>query len=88
MLYLSLALDPLKESVLITGIGDSKEDCEQHATRTDYLYQRSFGLDSEMPIQLHGWLKKCGLPESEARRIIRGVGDAMLEVLDKSRWTD
>lgn len=83
MPYMTLAVDPLEQQVLVTGFGHTEDECRKHADRTDACYQRTFSLgDVDFPAKVAKWLLGCGLPKEESIRVIRKLGRVIGDIID------
>ena len=79
--FITLALDPVCQSVTVIGFGKTREDCLAHAERSDAAYQRTFQICEGFALDMFGWLNQSGVPSSEAPQIVRRIGQAILEIL-------
>lgn len=82
--YMSLALDPVSETIEITGFGKTQDECAKALVRSDFPYRRIFHLtDAAAGRNLYDWLRSCGLVHTyaveTARQIVKVIGEDILE---------
>lgn len=83
MPFISIAVDPVTEKVILTGFGETLEECGEHATRVDSPYCRTFDLlEEDLPTKLHEWLAACGLSKADRTNVMRGVGRELQSIID------
>lgn len=79
--WITIAVDPVTDKVLIVGFGDTKEDCREHAGRVDTPYVRSFQINDDFGALLFGFLRDSGIPRSECTGIIQEIGRQLVDDL-------
>lgn len=89
--YVVVAINPITMRFVVANMHPDKTKAladarelitEQLVDADDYGYMEAFDIASgKMGQHLRKWLLKHGVPSSQTTEIIRGVGQALLEVI-------
>jgi hypothetical protein len=85
-IWMTLAINPCEQRLIITGLAYSEAECVEHADRTDAPYVKSFDLSSnDAGDQIGNWLVTCGITRSEAGQVVRDLGAELTQLTLESR---
>ena len=81
IMFVTIAVDPVKASVILVGIERTRDECGSHRQIVDTPYVRTFEINEEFGVCLCGWFRECGLTSADATTCVRNVGREMLALL-------
>lgn len=74
MVFMTLAVDQIEQSVVVVGFAKTMLECRNHASRVTTPYVKTFEFNDGLGSQINIWLQSCGVPSRESAEAIRGIG--------------
>lgn len=72
-IWMTIAIDPIKEEIVFVGITINKKDLAEHRKRTDLPYIESFDIQEVGYVDIYEWFVKCGIVPSIAMKRVKAL---------------
>ena len=90
-LWFGVGLEPTTETFTVLAVAKTEAECRanvggRRAESGDPTYVGVFDLAArDGAARLHTWLRECGVPDAEARKIMKAVADQIRATERRSR---